>query len=99
MPTYKTSDGFEIKTEKADQSWDEDPHYNGTGAVGHHQRLHKSKNGRYYMEHWSDYQTSGYVRWLDNRDAAVWLKINNHNIPDDLLEIAKEIVLNGVSHV
>jgi hypothetical protein len=54
--------------------------------------LYRSSKGRYYEitipRTWGD--PSG--RWLDRVEAAVWLALNGHKLPDDLKEFEEGLI-------
>lgn len=93
------SDGTIVNTDKAIESWDESTHFNGsnhisdaTGSQWEHQKLYKSRKGRYYLEHWSQWQGSEpHAEWLSNEAAARWLLLCGHPLPDDL-EAVRSII-------
>jgi hypothetical protein len=99
MSTYRMSDGMIVRTENATKSWVEDTKWNGnnhisvaTGSQWDHQKLHRSRKGRYYIESWSAWQgTVAMAEWVDNREAVRWLLENGHDLPDDLESIQAEI--------
>jgi hypothetical protein len=99
MARYRMDDGTIIDTEKAAQNWNETTDWDGrnhisrpTGGQWAHQRLYKSKKGRYYVEHSSDYQGSReHVEWVSPEEAARWLLLNEHELPEDLKVYAEEI--------
>jgi hypothetical protein len=97
---YKMEDGTVIDTDRATQSWDEDTYWNGnnncsvaTGCQWSHQRLYRSRKGRYYVESWSNYQGSReHVEWVSNEGAVRWLLTNNRELPEELKHLEDEIV-------
>ena len=101
MSRYSMDDGTIVDTKKASKSWDEDTRWDGrnhisvtTGSQWHHQRLHRSRKGRYYLECWSDWQGSiDRAEWINNHDAAKWLLANEHDndIPEELKELIDEV--------
>ena len=100
MSTYKMDDGTVIDTDKAQQHWDEDTNWDGsnhiskaTGSQWNHQTLYKSRKGRYYVEHTSQWQGSRpHVEWVSNEEAARWLLNNEHELPTDLAHLEDELV-------
>ena len=99
MSTYKMDDGTVVNTDNATESWDEAQSWDGnnhisvaTGSQWSHERLHRSRKGRYYTEHWSNYQGSReYVEWVSNRQAVVWLITNGHDLPEELEALRGEV--------
>ncbi len=99
MTRYKMDDGTVVDTDNATQSWDEAQRWDGsnhisvaTGSQWHHQTLYRSRKGRYWLEHTSQYQGSTpHAEWIGKRTAAAWLLANDHEVPDDLAEAAQEV--------
>lgn len=99
MSKYKMDDGTVIDTDKAQQTWNEDTQWDGnnhiskaTGSQWNHQTLYKSRKGRYYVEHTSQWQGSRpHVEWVSNEEAARWLLNNEHKLPADLAHLEDEI--------
>jgi hypothetical protein len=92
-------DGIIVKTENATQIWQEDTRWDGnnhisvaTGSQWNHETLYRSRKGRYYTEH--DSQWQGWRRraeWLSKHEAASWLLANNHDLPAELEMIEEEV--------
>lgn len=99
MATYRMDDGTVVKDDNAVQSWDESRRHDGhnwisvaTGAQWTHQKLHKSRKGRYWLECWSDYQgTTAHAEWISNQAAAAWLIMNEKDLPEDLKPLECEV--------
>jgi hypothetical protein len=102
MATYRMSDGTVVKTENAVQSWTEGTRWNGnnhvslaTGDQFLHQKLHRSRKGRYWVECWSQWQGSTpHAEWLSPQEAARWLLANEcepGDMPDDLGPLEPEV--------
>lgn len=97
--TYKMDDGTVVKTENATRLWNEATRWNGnnhisiaTGSQWVHETLYRSRKGRYYMEHESQWQgTTPYAEWVGNHTAAEWLLANEHELPEDLAALETEI--------
>lgn len=93
MAKYKMEDGTIVDTDKAQQSWDEDTRWDGrnhiskaTGSQWEHQTLYKSKKGRYYIVHESQWQGSTpSAEFVSDGDAAAWLLAQGADLPSDLL--------------
>jgi hypothetical protein len=99
MSLYHMTDGTVLNTDKAKQKWEEATRFDGsnlisvnTGSQWTHQALYKSRRGRYYIEHWSQYQgSSPRAEWIDERRAAAWLILNKEELPEDLKQYANEV--------
>lgn len=97
--TYRMDDGTVVKTKNSTKSWNEDKRFDGrnhisvaTGSQWTHETLYRSRRGRYWIEHESQYQGSTpHAEWISNRAAAQWLLANNHELPDDLKELEQEV--------
>lgn len=93
-------DGTVIDTDKAQAHWKEETTWDGnnhiskaTGSQWNHQMLYKSRKGRYYVEHTSQWQGSrDHVEWVSNEEAARWLLNNGHELPQDLAHLEDELV-------
>lgn len=99
MSRYRMDDGTVVDTDNATQSWNEGTRWDGsnnisraTGSQWTHERLHRSRKGRYYLEHWSQWQgsTPG-AAWVSNRHAAGWLLTNEHDVPAELADAEAEV--------
>lgn len=91
MSVYRMSDGTVVNTDKASTHWEEDTRWDGrnhisvaTGSQWEHQTLYRSRKGRYYIEHCSQWQgsTPG-AEWVSNEEAVRWLIANGHKETDD----------------
>jgi len=99
MTIYRMDDGTTVNTDKAKASFEEDTRWDGnnhisvaTGSQWTHETLHRSRKGRYYVETESQWQGSTpHADWVSDRAAAVWLRTNKHNLPDDLASLIDEI--------
>jgi hypothetical protein len=99
MSTYEMDDGTIVKTENATASWKEDKNWDGrnyisvaTGSQWDHEMLYRSKKGRYYIESTSQWQgRTDTVRWVSNRQAAIWLIANDHELPEELEPLRDEV--------
>lgn len=88
-----------VDTDNATDSWEEDTHWNGnnhvsnaTGIQWAHQTLYRSRKGRYYVEHTSQWQGSTpHAEWVSPEEAVRWLLQNNHDIPDELDQFVDEV--------
>lgn len=92
-------DGTIVDTKNATKSWDEAADWDGsnhisraTGSQWDHQRLHRSRKGRYYLECWSQYQGSKpHAEWISHREATKWLFLMECVIPPDLQSLVEEV--------
>lgn len=99
MARYRMDDGTVVDTLNAKQSWDEATRWDGknnisvaTGSQWHHETLHRSRKGRYYVERTSNYQGDRPgAEWISKRAAAAWIVANGHDIPADLAAEADEV--------
>ena len=99
MSRYRMSDGMIVDTDKASKSWTEASYHDGrnrisvcTGSQWDHQKLYRSKRGRYYLECWSDWQGSQpSAEWISNEEATRWLLMCYYDLPDDLAAMAEQI--------
>lgn len=71
-------------SENTADSWNEDTYWNGsnhiskaTGSQWEHERLYRTKGGRFILNHWSQFQgsTETYEE-ISNDEAAVWFSKN-----------------------
>ncbi len=99
MSVYKMDDGTIVRTERAQNSWEESTHWDGhnhvsdaTGSQWEHETLYLSAKGRWYVEHTSQWQGSEpSARYVDDREAAAWLLSCDHDVPGKLAAAAAEI--------
>jgi hypothetical protein len=100
MSKYRMDDGTVVDTDKSSDNWVEDSYWDGsnhiskaTGSQWEHQRLYRSRKGRYYVERTSDWQGSRpHVEWVSNEEATRWLLANDQELPADLKHLEAEIV-------
>lgn len=98
MASYRVEDTI-VRTENATQSWEEQTRWDGhnhisvnTGSQWEHQKLYRSRRGRYYIECWSQWQgTTPHAEWLSPEEAARWLLRNNETLPTDLAEYEETV--------
>jgi len=98
MAKYRI-EGTIVDTHRASQSWEESTDWDGkdhisraTGSQWNHQRLHRSRRGRYYLETWSQWQ--GYrphAEWISPQEAARWLLQMDEDLPADLRQYEDEV--------
>jgi hypothetical protein len=99
MSRYRTEDGTVVDTANASASWEEAMDWDGsnhisraTGSQWDHQKLYKSRRGRYYIECWSQWQGSrSHIEWVSREEAARWLLHNDEKLPSDLAELETEV--------
>lgn len=99
MSKYRMQDGTVIDTDQSTARWDEATEWDGsnhisraTGSQWLHQVLYRSRKGRYYTLHTSQWQGSrDHIEWVSNEDAARWLLANNRELPDDLRQLEAEV--------
>lgn len=97
--TYRMDDGTVVKTENATATWKEERRHDGrnyisvaTGSQWLHETLYRSRKGRYWIEHTSQWQGSkDTAEWVSNQSAAQWLLANDHELPDDLQALEAEV--------
>jgi hypothetical protein len=100
MARYRLLDGTVLDTSKATQHWEENTRWDGrnhisvaTGSKWEHQTLYRSRKGRYYIEHCSDYQSvAPHAEWVSEQEAAGWLLANEQELPPDLASLEADIV-------
>ena len=88
-----------VDTDQAVSHWKEDTRWNGsnnisvaTGSDRHHELLHLSRKGNYYLESWSNYEdVPNTARFVTPKEAALWLLANGHELPEGLAAFAQEI--------
>ena len=97
---FEMSDGMVVDLDNASASWEEATRWDGnnhiskaTGSQWDHQTLYRSRRGRYYIVSSSQWQGSTpSAEWVSNEEAARWLLANGHEIPDDLQDVANEVI-------
>lgn len=100
MARFKLEDGAIVDTDRAAQSWDEATEWDGrnhiskaTGDQFTHETLYKSAKGRYYILHSSQWQGStDYATFTEPTEAAKWLLLNEHELPEDLAALAGDLI-------
>jgi len=99
MSKYQMDDGCVVNTAKATQSWDEATEWDGrnhisvaTGSQWNHETLYRSRKGRYYVVHSSQWQGSrDHAEWVSNHEATRWLLANGRELYADLESLLDEI--------
>ncbi len=100
MTRYRMSDGMVVDTAKASQKWEEATRWDGqnhisipTGSQWHHETLHRSKRGRYYIERTSNYESEcPTAEWIDAKEAVRWLLVNDCDLPVELQDLADNVI-------
>jgi hypothetical protein len=99
MARYATEDGLVVDTDRMAEQWDEERDWDGHNHIGrssrsqwHDQTLYRSKKGRYYLVTASRVQgeRDGVVP-VEAIEAARWLYLNEHDLPEDLQHLEEEI--------
>ena len=98
MASYKI-EGKLFKTGNALNAWKEGTTWDGrnrisvaTGSQWDHERLYKSLKGTYWLESWSDWQGDvATAEIMSKHDAATWIVLNGHDVPDDLAQIIADL--------
>lgn len=93
----RTDDGTLLNTAKATAHYEEETYFDGnnhissnTGSQWTHEELYRSSKGRWYLYRWSQWQGSRpSADFIDDEEAAGWLELNGHAIPDDLASVAE----------
>jgi hypothetical protein len=92
MARYRMDDGTIVDTEKSTRRWGEERDHDGhnfisraTGSQWEHQTLFRSRRGRYYIVHTSDWEGSmPHAEWVSPEEATRWLLLNEHELPEGL---------------
>lgn len=104
MARYKMDGGVVVDTANASATWKESTWCDGrnnfsraTGSQWEHQRLYRSRRGRYYLVSWSDWSGEmSSAEWVSEREAARWLlavaELSVEELPEDLREHAAELL-------
>jgi len=98
MARYRIENSI-VDTANAVEVWNESTTWNGnnhisnaTGSQWEHQRLYRSRRGRYWVEHTSDWQGShSHAEWVSPQEATRWLLMNEHGLPPDLAAHEEEV--------
>ena len=100
MTRYRMDDGTVIETDNATQSWEEASDHDGsdlisraTGSQWAHETIYRSRKGRYYVEHTSNYrERRPHVEWVSPEEAARWLLHQGHDLPEGLARLESEVM-------
>jgi len=98
MARYRI-DGTVVDTANASEQWDEQTDWNGNNLISRatssqwdHQSLFRSRRGRYYIVHNSQWQGSmPRAEWVSEQEATRWLLLMEYDLPDDLEKFADEV--------
>jgi hypothetical protein len=99
MARYTMDDGTVVDTKNATESWDEDTRWDGsnhvsvaTGSQWEHETLYRSAKGRYWVQRTSQRDgTLPSASWRTPEEAARWLLANDHDLPEDLAHLKREV--------
>jgi hypothetical protein len=99
MARFSMDDGTVIDTDNAQEHWNESTDWDGrnqisraTGDQWCHQTLYKSRKGRYYIVHESQWQGSRpHAEWISPEAAARWLLLMGAALPEDLVVYEAEV--------
>jgi hypothetical protein len=92
-------DGTVVDTDKASKHYEEGSYHDGsnwiskaTGGQWTHEDLYRSRKGRYYVVHSSQWQGShDHAEWVSKQEAARWLTLNDHELPEELVKVAENV--------
>ena len=99
MARYRMDDRTVVDTDKASKKYEDASDWDGsnnisraTGSQWVDQRLYRSRKGRYYLvTHPRIDGQNDHAEWVSNQEAARWLTLNGHEIPDELKEAAEQV--------
>lgn len=95
MARYRMEDATILDTENASSSWKERRTAGGIGCASGNkwdtETLHRSRKGRFYIEHCSCQDKRPWAEWVDTRRAAAWLLLNDYDLPEDLQHLQDEL--------
>ena len=101
MARYRMDGGTIVDTDKASDEWSEGTYWDGrnhiscaTGDQWTHECLYRSRKGRYYVEHSSDWQGArAHCEWVSPHEAVRWLLANGYDekMPDELRELVDDV--------
>ena len=98
MARYRL-EGTIVDTENASAHWAEETDWNGSNHISRatrsqweHEKLYRSRRGRYYVEHTSQWQGStARAEWVSPEAATRWLLLMGHDLPEDLAALESEV--------
>lgn len=96
---FRMADGSVVSADNACDQWEEGTFWDGnnniskaTGSQWIHQTLYKSRKGRFWLLHSSQWEGSrDRAEWLDEHEAVRWLLLNDHKVPEDVAHLAEAI--------
>lgn len=99
MARFEMEDGTVVDTKNASDSWEEDRYFDGnnmisraTGGQWTHEKLYRSRKGRYYIVHSSQWQGSrDHAEWVSPEAATRWILKNHSEIPEDLQKYVEAV--------
>lgn len=99
MSRYRMDDGTILDTARAVTSWKEERDFDGHNRIGRSsgsqwswQTLMKTRKGRYYIEHTSNWEgTRPHCEWVSPEEACRFLVLNELELPDDLAKLESEV--------
>ncbi len=97
--TYRMDDQTVVKPSNATQSWAEATRWNGHNNIGVSSgsewrdcQLYRSRKGRYYVVTESRIEgEQDHAEWVSNAEAARWLLLNDHELPEELAGLEQEV--------
>ena len=106
MSRFRMSDDAVVDTKNASNHWDEDTRWDGrnhiscaTGDQWQHETLYRSRKGRYYTVHSSNWDgSSDSAEWVSNEEAVRWLldcahlEVDSPDFPEELKPLVDSIV-------
>jgi hypothetical protein len=91
MARYQIDGTEVVETTDATHSWVEERDWDGRNHIGRSSRspwrdqtLHRSPQGRYYIEFCSRLSGEDRCEWVSDREARAFLVENDLHIPEDL---------------
>ena len=99
MARYRMDDGTVVDTDNATRHYEEKQYHDGsnfiskaTGDQWQHQDLYRSRKGRYYLETCPRINgQQAHAEWVSKQEAARWLTLNEHEIPEELKEVVEAV--------
>lgn len=96
---FRMEDGAVVSADNASAQWYEATEWDGqnhigksTGSQWEHQTLFRSRKGRFWLLHNSQWQGSRpHAEWLDEHEAVRWLLVNDHEVPEDVAHLVDAI--------
>lgn len=93
---YRMEDGTVVDTDKAKAKYTSASDWDGRNNINRptrdqwtDQTLYRSRKSRWYIVHTSCWQGAlPYATWISPEEAAAWLALNDHEIPEELNQAA-----------